>query len=138
MSLKKKTNYRLKRDHILWLIAEKWLWEVRISVLFHCMEVYSYLLLNNLGKNWFIWMKFSINCPTPLFNLFSKQGIFKNCREMFEVYKTYSGYVYYPAISKYFQLSTINKPKFISINLVRNVRILRDGNKYLRSAKVHL
>ena len=57
---------------------------------------------------------------------------------MFEVYKTYSGYVYYPAISKYFQLSTINKPKFISINLVRNVRILRDGNKYLRSAKVHL
>lgn len=57
---------------------------------------------------------------------------------MFAVYRIYSGYAYYPDISKYFQLSTINKPKFISINLVRNVRILRDGDKYLRSAKVHL
>ena len=57
---------------------------------------------------------------------------------MFEVYRTYSGYAYFPDTSKYFQLSTINKPKFISINLVRNVRILRDGDKYLRSAKVHL
>lgn len=57
---------------------------------------------------------------------------------MFEVYRTYSGYAYFPDISKYFQLSIINKPKFISINLVRNVRILRDGDKYLRSAKVHL
>lgn len=57
---------------------------------------------------------------------------------MFEVYRTYSGSAYFPDTSKYFQLSTINKPKFISINLVRNVRILRDGDKYLRSAKVHL
>lgn len=54
---------------------------------------------------------------------------------MFEVYRTYAGYVYHPNISKPNYQLLINPSLFTSINLWGKAKILRDCDKYLRSVK---
>lgn len=54
--------------------------------------------------------------------------------QMFEVQKIYSGHVYYPNISK-INYQLINPSLFTSFNPVGNIRILRDCDEHLRSAK---